>query len=211
MRTTIVVATGILTLFASAPSITQARLSEKHICKAHPLRILAASRKVRVFVAAVEKGPYEESLTDCAVWVPTGKITKIGYVSEVKIAGPYVAYPINTESSEEGRYNPSGPYREKMMRLDVKDGRRTASPAILVPDESRRPRVHFALTPAGSVAWSFTEPPWVNASVVYLLPADSDTTTRLAQGPTVEPASLALVPGHLYWLEGGMPHSVAVP
>lgn len=124
-------------------------------------------------------------------------------VSEAKIAGPYVAYRL--AGLVEDRYDyPEVP--EKMGRLDAKTGQRTSTSEVDV--RVGGPYVYFAVSPRGTVAWAYENR---NERAIRLLPAESATTTVLAHGRLVEPASLALVPGHLYWLEDGVPNTFAVP
>ena len=203
-----------------------ARLSEKHICKVHRCTTIAATSACSRFrslgpAPVRELKEYEvdevEYRVDFAVWRPTGKVTELAngttyqileaqpYVREATIAGPYVAYRV--AGFVEGRYNPLS-LPEEIDRLDARTGRRTVTPKVSVETECKC--LFFATTTNGTVAWSFKEGPQ-EESAVDVLPAGSSLTTRLARSQTVEPASLALVPGHIYWLEGGVPRTFAAP
>jgi hypothetical protein len=219
MRRVLVIALPALLALALAPAADAhgRRLSERHVCKIYRCTTIAASAKVRVFEIE-ERQPkpgYERNYrADFAVWLPTGKVTEIiggthgsfepnQSVSEAKIAGPYVAYRLT--GLVEDRYDyPEVP--EKMGRLDVENGQRTSTPGVDVEIEGQY--LYFAVSSRGTVAWAFENR---NERTICLLPAGSATTTVLAHGRLVEPASLALVPGHLYWLEDGVPHTFAVP
>jgi hypothetical protein len=219
MRRALVIALPALLALALTPAADAhgRHLSERHVCKIHRCTTIAASAKVRVFEAE-ERQPkpgYEGNYrADFAVWLPTGKVTEIiggthgsfepnPSVSEAKIAGPYVAYRL--AGLVEDRYDyPEVP--EKMGRLDAETGQHTSTPEVDVRVEG--PYVYFAVTPRGTVAWAYENQ---KERAICLLPAESATTTVIANGRLVDPASLALVPGHLYWLEDGVPHTVAVP
>jgi hypothetical protein len=218
MRRVLVIALPALLALALAPAADAhgPRLSERHVCKVYRCTTIAASAEVRVFdVEERQPKPDErEYRGDFAVWLPTGKVTEIiggtrgsfepqPGVSEAKIAGPYVAYRL--AGLVEDRYDyPEVP--EKMGRLDAETGRRTSTPEVDV--RVAGPYVYFAVTPRGTVAWAYENR---NERTICLLSADSATTTVIAHGRLVDPASLALVPGHLYWLEDGVPRTFAVP
>jgi hypothetical protein len=219
MRRVLVIALPALLALALAPAADAhgRHLSERHLCKIYRCTTIAASAGVRVFEVG-ERQPkpgYEGNYrADFAVWLPTGKVTEIvgatrgsfepqPGVSEAKIAGPYVAYRL--AGLVEDRYDyPEVP--EKMGRLDAETGQHTSTPEVDVRVEG--PYVYFAVTPRGTVAWAYENR---NERAIHLLPAESATTTVIAHGRLVDPASLALVPGHLYWLEDGVPHTLAVP
>lgn len=217
---------GLLGL-VTAPS-AGARLSEKHICKVHRCTTIAASREIRVFEAFGEhREEIDHELDEIiyrvcfAVWVPTGKVTELvknagifrlgPYISEAKIAGPYVAFRVSGLTADAGKYDEPS-LGEKVDRIDVKTGRHTSTPTMDVRFGGREVgNLYFALTALGTVAWSYYESIYSTEATVDMLSGDSDTTTTLAHGPTVEPASLAVIPGHIYWLEAGVPGTIAAP
>ena len=194
--------------------------------------MIAASRQIRVF-EAVEREPKccdrVEYRADFAAWLPTNKVTEIAngsgrlfepspYVEEAKIAEPFVAYRVN--GLVEDRYDaPELP--EKVDRVNVRTGRRTPTPTVEVGCSGEN--LDFAVTPRGSVAWSFADLCYsgegatafpggsVGQATIDVLPGTSNKTTVLAEGPTVSQGSLALVTGHLYWAEGGVARTYAVP
>jgi hypothetical protein len=181
-----------------------ARLNVRHICEIQSCTTVTASRKVRVIQGALRLH-YGETLTDYAVWLPTGLVTELGYVTP-RIAGIYIAYPYVVEGS---KYEPNS-VTIAMARLDVKDGVRTTTPRMRVDPDG--PGAQFALTSAGSVAWISETEHCVfceGGNGVYLLPSNSDLTKELSHGPAIDPHSLALIPGHIYWLEGGIPRAFA--
>jgi hypothetical protein len=64
----------------------------------------------------------------------------------------------------------------------------------------------------GTVAWAFWGYlPEGTLGTLDVLPGGSMATITVAHGPTVEPASLAVIPGHIYWLEAGIPRTFAAP
>jgi hypothetical protein len=225
----LILASAALTLALALPSTSNAaRLSEKHICNVYRCTTMTASRQVRVF-QGVTRRRYAESYADYAEWLPTRRVTRLGYVitapeqrifdPALKIAGNYLAYLVAGENT---KYCDSGCGKaSRIVRLDVEDGQQTT------PSEFRAETdgtdcsecigldgrgVEFALTPRGTAAWAFdTGIEWVGRDFLYVLRGGSDTTTLVAHAPTLEPASLALIPGHLYWLEGGAPRTLAVP
>jgi hypothetical protein len=197
-----------------------AHLTERHICDAHRCTTIAASRNIRVFEATRDcvrgrcKREEPEYRVEFAAWLPTGKVTELApkteergleaYVSEAKIAGPYAAFRIS--GLVQGKYDePELP--EKVERIDVETGRRTFTPTVNVSYGGGPRRLYFAVTSDGTVAWAFAETFYTHESTVDVLVANSKITSTLAHGPNVEPASLALIPGHAYWLEAGIPRT----
>ncbi len=219
-------------LLLAASHAQAARLSEEHICKVHHCTTVAASATVRVFEANEREPKCCGALdyrADFALWLPTGKVTEIAngsnhgfgrspYVEEAKIAGDYVAYSIN--GLVEDRYDaPELP--EKVNRVNARTGQRTTDPTVRVGCEGHN--LDFAVNARGTVAWSYGDLCFSGegTSVMYgsnsgeatvdMVPGNSTTTIMLAHGPTVNQGSLALVPGHLYWLQAGIPHTFAAP
>lgn len=226
----VVSATAIL---ATASVASAAHLTDKHICKVHRCTTVAASATVRVFEASEREPKCCGALdyrADFARWLPNGKVTEIAngsnrgferspHVEEAKIAGEYVAYRI--EGVVEDRYDaPALP--EKVNRVNTRTGQRTTDPTVSVGCEGHN--LDFAVNPRGTVAWSFADLCYsgdgtgavlpggnVGEATIDVLVGSATTTMTLAHGPTVNQGSLALVPGHLYWLEAGIPHTVPVP
>ena len=214
---------GLAAAALTAASPADARLTEAHICKVHRCKTIAASRHVRVFEASAPESVRERNGDEVdyrvafAVWRPTGRVTELAngttyhilepgpYVREAKVAGPYVAYRV--AGFVEGRYNPVS-VPEEVDRVDARTGRRTLTPQVIVQTECEC--LFFATTTSGTLAWSFREGQEAE-SAIDLLPARTTRTRTLARSRTVEPGSLALVPGHLYWLESGLPRTFATP
>lgn len=163
-----------------------------------------------------------------AEWTPTGRVTQLTpnaaaeedfpgptccWITDAVIAGRYVALERAGLGGATERYG-NYPSIVEVVRLDVRTGQHTPTLPLRFFGGSRIRGL--SVTPAGTVAW-IAETPDVgfgiveDNSYVYVLPGNTDHTALLAKGPGVNPESLALVPGHLYWLEGGVPHTYAVP
>jgi len=182
--------------------------------------MIAASRNIRVFEASrvCARGRCEreepEYRVEFAAWLPTGRVTELAprteerglqaHVSEAKVAGQYAAFRIS--GLAQGKYD-EPQLTEKVERIDVETGLRTFTPAFNVSYGGGPRRLYFAVTSEGTVAWAFAETLDTHESTVDVLVANSKITSTVAHGPNVEPASLALIPGHAYWLEAGLPRT----
>jgi hypothetical protein len=213
--------------------VAASALAAKHhraVCVLFRCKTLLADTQVRVY-QATSRHPREEAHDSTfAEWVPTGHVTPLG--DELRFEGPsleglalsgrFVAYALGLTAE---RYPGTGT-TWAIGRLNVQTGRRER-----VPTDGEKgggfgeksPGVtDVAVTAAGTVAWiddgSFANPlpgtpnvlPLGSRAVFELAPG-SKMPTPLAVSATIEPKSLAAIPGRLYWTEGGAARSTPVP
>jgi hypothetical protein len=236
-RVTIVVLVSFMAsvgLLVVAP-VLAAGPSRAKLCKRFRCRTLAADVSVQVFQTAARHAEETFRQTTYAQWLPTGRVTALGdyagtpegttLVGEVALTGRFAAYALALSAE---RYQGSG-FTEAVGRLNAQTGKRERIPANGAQGGGlgeKSPGVtDVAVTPKGSVAWildgSFQNPigPPLpgNESVLPLgskalleAPLEAKTPTVLAVSATIDPKSLAAIPGHLYWLEGGTPRTAAI-
>jgi len=220
--------------YSQREAAAAAPLRERDICTAHKCRTLTSNAEVRVFQATARHPDREAYTSTFAQWLPTGRVTALGDNSAVfegvalkgapVLMGSYVAYVLRVES---GRNADSG-FSEEVGRLDVRAGRRELKPSDGRSGgafESGSAGVtQVAVTPAGSVAWmiagSFANPDGQlpapgetppASRAIYVLPSHSTAPLPLAYSTTIEPGSLAVTAGHIFWLEAGVPRTYAAP
>jgi hypothetical protein len=214
-------------VFAAAP--TRAKL-----CKRFRCRTLAADVSVQVFQATARHPAVAFHESTYAQWLPTGRVTPLGDFAgtpegtalagvRVVLAGRFAAYGL-TLSAE--RYQGTS-FTEAVGRLNAQTGRRERFPANGAHGPGfgeKSPGVtDVVVTPKGSVAWiidgSFQDPtrktpvPGVvplGSRALYEVPAGSTMPILVAYNSTIDAKSLAAIPGHLYWAEGGTPRSAAI-
>lgn len=169
---------------------------------------------------------FPEIVGTYARWHPSGHLSLLGSTPEEESVSIYGfgrnghdivgSYPIALA----GRYvafvkakcpsSPGFPCEERVVRVDVDTGRRAilARP-FMVSD--------LVLTTKGTAAWiepSDCEPQYgtpalaCHAHAVVL--ERSSTPEVLASSSTIDPHSLALGTGHLYWTEGGQPREATI-
>jgi threonine aldolase len=51
----------------------------------------------------------------------------------------------------------------------------------------------------------------LGSKAVYLVPSGSTAPVLLAHSATIEPGSLAAIPGHIYWVEADAAHTFGAP
>jgi hypothetical protein len=222
-RVLIVLVLGLLGLVI-APT-AQARLSAKHICKVHRCTTIAATHEVRVFDALTklpERGqPYDAQFVE---WLPTHKLTMlaahnpeavVGECCEVdaaRISGRYVAYELPALNA--GSTSPCC-YEAEVRRINTTTGEVTRTVRLFSYREGLSIS-WFGVTAQGSVAWVARDEEKASNGIsyplttaIYVLLANTDTTVELARSSEIDPHSVALIPGHLYWLEAGVPRTYA--
>jgi hypothetical protein len=202
-----------------------ARVPPRNLCSKYRCTTIAADSKVQVYKATSRHPGRETYDATFARWLPTGRVTSLGefagevdsgatvYPAEVSVAGAFIAYGLL--ESKTGKYPGSG-FAQAVYRLNVRTGRRERTPAAgaggTIFGEKSLGATDIVLTPAGSVAWivdgSYNDPsnphtllPLGSKTVLYLQPG-SRTPTVLSTSATINPKSLAAIPGNLYWLEG---------
>jgi hypothetical protein len=232
---TLAIALAIVGVVGVVPAVASAHgrgsLGERRICSAYRCRTLVATGQVRVFHAEDRAGEYDETLAE---WLPTGRVTVLrneaGFEAGsllssrpgVAVSGRFAGYAVLSNNE---RYPGMG-FGEGVARVNVQTGRRQewgANGQAGSGFGAKSPGVtDVVLTPAGSLAWlidgSFDDPTRRSVEVtppgskaVYLVPSGSAAPVLLAHSATIEPGSLAAVPGHIYWVEAGAAHTFGAP
>lgn len=205
------------------------------LCERYRFSTVAADARVEVvFVTGGRGKRYKEVIY--ARWSPTGRLTRLGEFptarrssfsttdryGPVALAGPYVAF------QRPRRARPRSARELVLDRVNVKAGQRVA----IRPASANEVGVivSHVLTPTGTAAWiETTEPCKVvlgaspthgsarieceGANVVLArshTPRSAPETMVLASSPTIDPGSLAVADGHLYWTEGGRPREAEI-
>jgi hypothetical protein len=194
---------------------------------------VAADVSVQVFQTTARHTEETFHESAFAQWLPTGRVTSLGAdfhfegptLARIALSGRYAAYALSLTAE---RYQGSGT-AWAVGRLNVQTRRRERIPAIGEKGSGfgeKSPGVtDVVVTAAGSMAWiddgSFQNPlsnvPAGNQSILppgskalLELPPGSKTPVVLAVSVNIDPQSLAAIPGHLYWAEGGTPRSAAI-
>jgi hypothetical protein len=200
---------------------THAVAAGKHgraLCAVHRCRTLAADPNVSVFQATVRRPLEQPYRSSFARWLPTGRVTAlgdeiIGGTSTAKlellaVAERFAAYAIRDVGGVESYVS------WKVYRLNVQTGRRDAVRASSRLDtfNLQTPGVtDVVVTPTGTAAWivgGAQDTP--STYQVFMLLPGSKSPALLASATTIEPKSLAGIPGHLYWTEAGTARSVPI-
>ena len=173
-------------------------------------------------------GPYGEPyLEHVAEWKPSGRTTPLGdnggngfectCLARFALAGRFLGYATfgSTHEYQTADYS--------VARLNVQTGHR--EDVSIDPDVTSLNRrclgaslkftahsgvTTIVATAAGTVAWIMAEPLPAGPSVVCEIPPGSNTPLVLAESKEIVPDSLALAPGRLYWIEGGVPRTVTI-
>ena len=225
----LVVACAVLIAAASqCGAAAAAPVREQRLCSLRRCTTLVASSNIRVFRATAKRPDRESYESTFAEWLPSRRVTALASdettfgESSVQgspaVSGRFVAYAIITVP---GR-GPGTGFGEDVARLDVQTGDREWSPADGAGGSgfvSGLPGVtDVVVTPAGSVAWVIEGgAPFVGgeesrgSKAILVLPAGATSSRLLSYSPTIEPKSLAAIPGHIYWLEAGVAHTFGAP
>jgi hypothetical protein len=179
-------------------------------CAVYRCTTLARDAQVRVVQVRarhqIERG-YQSTFAE---WLPGRRTTPLGdrlgtttavNLGPLALSGRFVAYALQSIAKE-------GPSSWRVCRLDARSGRRESVEAVGPAENAYEPGApgvtDVVVTSAGSVAWlaggAGAHP---GVYTVFELARGSMTPTALATGPGIMPGSLAAVPGHLYWTEGG--------
>ena len=230
-RSMFMVACAVLIAAAShCGTAAAAPVREQRLCSVHRCTTLVANSNIRVFRATAKHPNRESYESTFAEWLPSGRVTALageGGFGEGSVrigpvvSGRFVAYAVLVEVA---RYAGAG-FGEDVRRLNAQTGRREGTPAhgkkgTVFPGASLGV-TQVVVTPAGSVAWMIEGPfgdpeaperdePFPNSTAILLLPVGATASTVLAYGPTIEPMSLAAIPGHLYWIEGGVARTASI-
>jgi hypothetical protein len=209
-------------------SASAATRHKRPVCVVYRCKTIAADAQVRVYQATSRHPGRETYESTYAQWLPTGRVRSLGDAAGVEgaslisldLSGRYVAYALG-EAAE--RYQGDGS-TWAVVRLNAQTGHRES--VSLSFGEKSRGVTDIAATPAGSIAWieegSFQNPMGPplpgNESVlppgskaVFDLPPGSSVPQALAVSTAIIPKSLAAIPGHLYWTEGGAARSTSIP
>jgi hypothetical protein len=228
---------GVCLLAATAVSVSSmesASAARRHghrrpPCLGYRCVTVAADAVVQVFQRRVKHPDREvlEGPETFARWLPSGRVTALGDYSgglaglpgtslgPLRLDGRFVAYVLRPE----GPKYPGSGHSEELKRLNVASGWRLSigcrGPAACdFPDID--PGVNdIGILATGAMGWivsSFYEQPALQPEVheVWELPAHATQPIRVAASAAVEATSLAAIPGHLYWTEGGQPREVEV-
>jgi hypothetical protein len=224
-----------LALSGVGPGVASAR-HKRPLCVVYRCTTLAATAQIRVYKARNRHPAVEVPfLRSFARWLPTGRITPIGDNTEttrivrlrlLALAGRFLA-----DALEECSKN-SEACGWSIGRLNAQSGRDETASVSFVPSELGNPNHWCSGTPppralgvtdivvsrAGTVAWIMggsvdfpTNFGNLSRRTVCELKPGSKTPIVVASSPTIEPKSLAAIPGHLYWTEAGTPRMESIP
>ena len=210
--------------------------SKRPLCVRYKCTTLAADPQVGVYQAANKHRNREvEYQSSFARWIPSGRVTALGdycnfecvTLQKLALAGRFLLSAF-TEGAE--RYPGSGVGGGWYLSLlNVQTGRRQKVDPVGGKEGGfgkGSPGVtDVVVTPAGTAAWIIDgeyqnptgpslpgnqgELPLGSKSLFELAPG-SRTPVVLATSSTIDPTSLAAIPGHLYWIEGGTPRTASI-
>jgi hypothetical protein len=188
------------------------------LCATYKCRTLAADSTVKVF-QAVNRGLLDETFqSSFARWLPSGRLTALGdevnapeadlRLTQLAVTGRFAAYATVLFAGHEAENSVGW----SVYRLNVQTGRREQVDASRKDAFGRHdPGVTgVVVTPKGTVAWIAGVNTRPSTYKVFVLAPGSRTTVLLASATTIEPKSLAAIPGHLYWTDVGVAHGVPV-
>ena len=218
-RTGLLLAALAVLVLAAGSVASASRGSGSRLCVVHKCRALLETTKLSVFRATTRNLGREEFESTFVRWRSTGKRTALGdsvmaedftALGKLASSGRFVVYGLESGSSQPGTLS-------RVCRLDAVSGRRECF--ALTPGgkysefSSKSGGIRaLAVTPSGSMAWIVSgdrKTPTI-LHVVELV-AGSHVPVVLASGPAIDPSSLAVVPGHLYWSEGETAHQAVIP
>lgn len=197
------------------------REDARRLCVKYVFRVVAADKHAEILFVTFRHSKERPVPIHgiYARWRPTGRVTLlednafgISQAETAALAGRYIAFE---KSVPLHCYSPGCSERKIVHRLDIKTGRQ-ATTRIGVPATA------LELTPLGSAAW--TEPSLCKESpgspgqscegysVVVARASGAGFAPQevLATSTTIEPRSLALADGHLYWTEDGQPREATI-
>jgi hypothetical protein len=235
MRSILVLFCSLAISVALQPGTASAApLRMRHLCSTHKCRTLAADAQVRVFQATAKHPGRENYASTFAQWLPTRRVTALGDSARFEaptlqgspaLAGRFVSYGLQITAER----SPGQGFEGAVARLNVQTGRRESFEANGAQGggfgENSPGVIDVAVTPAGSTAWiidgSYQDPAGphlpgpasvlpLGSKTVYEVLAGSKAPVALATNPTIDPKSLAAIPGHLYWAEGGAARTALV-
>jgi len=185
-------------------------------------QLVAAQGPVKIVLRGIKSDSFDRRSYICwhdrqtaAVGDSRDETGGVGLRGKLQIAGRWVAYALRASGGDL-------PASYTISIVDARSGRKTRVPATLSPSSTfdlpagvRR----VVLTPAGSVAWTIDKDPVIAPSgnlpsgdfSLYTLPAGTRAPTLIASGTGLDPDSLAVAPGRIYWISDGAPMSAAVP
>ena len=235
MRSVLVLFCSLAISVALLPgTVRAAPLRARQLCSIHKCRTLAADAQVRVFQATAKRPGRENYDSTFAQWLRTGRVTALGDSAGFEaptlqgspaLAGRFLSYGLQITAE---RYPGQG-FECAVARLNVQTGRRESFEANGAQGggfgENSPGVTDVAVTPVGTMAWiidgSYQDPVGphlpgpasvlpLGSKTVYEILAGSKAPVALATSPTIDPKSLAAIPGHLYWTEGGAARTAAV-
>jgi hypothetical protein len=187
---------------ATTPSAAAARSSAASPCRFTPYRTIAATKSVRVY-RAFSRANGTMAAYACAlgskrrVFLAVDSRDSENVVSHVRIAGRFVA----CFSQYQGREGAAS----DLKVVDVRTGKVVRSEA---DGELQSPiytlGVALLLSPTGSVAWIAEEHELATGNVLRQVVQAADRNGRrvLDADPAIDPRSLALATGWVYWRHG---------
>lgn len=207
---------------------------KRPVCVQYRCKTIAADAQVRVYQATSRHPGRETHERTYAQWLQTGRVTALGdngavfegdVLESLAVSGRFVAYALGLSAE---RYAGSGT-TWGVVRLDAQTGHRES----VAPEGEKgggfgekSPGVTGVVaTSAGSVAWvddgSFPDPlppspgtpggplP-LGSKAIFELSPGSKTPIAISVSSTIDPDSIAAVPGHLYWTDAGAARSVPI-
>jgi hypothetical protein len=209
----------LLCFSAAAANAQAAPVRYRHLCAVRRCQVLAVTTRAEVLRARQRRDseePYKSSfarLRGSERLVPLGD-REIGptvgvELRAVTLAGVNVGYALATE----GEQPPDLWY---VYRLNVRTGKRERF-AAGPHGEVEYPRTgggveDIAGLVDGTLAWTVGGTPSAPAArEVMEIAGNSSQPTTVTEDPTLEPSSLALSPGYLYWSASSGPHAQRLP
>lgn len=210
----------VVALIAVSPATVAVAAGKPSLCSRRICQTLAVNKKVEVFKARVRHPAHEIEFEESFARLRGGgRLLRLGdekpgadtgiRLRTLALAGNTVGYTLVVEG---GR----SPALWRVYRLNVKSGKRervAAGPEReTLFDDFHAGVAEIVATPAGSLAWSVSGASTAPAErAVMEWPAAAPAPAVAAKSTTLELASLAVTPGHLYWSDAGTPHTTLLP
>jgi hypothetical protein len=201
-------------------------------CVVYRCKTLAATAQIRVYRATNRHPAVEVPFRSSFVrWRPSGRVTPlgddVGATEIVKLKLLALAQQFVADATEScGREGCAS----SVARLNAATGRNERGDAVILARGTCEPQSALRrgsarrarrnghwVTPKGTVAWIMggsiefpTNRNNLNSRILCELPPGARTPVVVANSPTIEPRSLAVIPGRLYWLEGGTPRASSI-
>lgn len=213
-RLTIGVAIGVVSWSLLAVAASASTHPATGSCDRRAGATLVVNREVRVFQRKKYLRGVLASVSTYACNRQSGRLRYFqdaesgkdsGSTRRPTVAGGYVAYIA-------ARSGPTGPIDVWNSQTGALRVQGTVAEADRRPDGSDPPVAGLVLTPAGHVAWMLGPTNGKNNYVIHAeSPNPSAEAPVLASGSDIAPGSLAAAGGVVYWTQGGLARSSALP